>query len=105
MATYRFQIRKYIRDDMYKQEFVDIELTDKEYQSITSDDGNYSKTSSLASSKIGENVKVLGFPSKVNSNLSTKEKSKTNGKSFWKPFWAIPFKLVWLVIKMILPFK
>lgn len=108
MATYRFSIRKHIRDDMYSSEYVNVELTDKEASSINNDDSKYSKCSALVSSKLGYKVEAQGFPSKVESyanskNKSSKGKEKTSKKSFFKPWWAIPFKLIWLIIK--LPFK
>jgi hypothetical protein len=53
MATYRFQVKKHIRDDMYKTEAVELELSDSEYRNIKSDDGKYSKGSALLSSKLG----------------------------------------------------
>ena len=65
MATYRFQVRKHIRDDMYKTESVEVELTDSEYRNIKSDDGKYSKASTLLSSKLGVKVQALGFPTEI----------------------------------------
>ena len=62
MAQYRFQVRKHIRDDMYKTETVELELSDSEYKNIKSDDSKYSKGSALLSSKLGEKVESQGFP-------------------------------------------
>lgn len=107
MATYRFRIRKHVRDDMYKNESVEVELTDNEVRSINNDDSKYSKCSALVSSKLGITVEAEGFPSKVEKQKSVEKKSSkketTKKKSFLKPLWAIPFKLVWWIIK--LPFK
>ena len=107
MATYQFRIRKHIRGDMYSNESVEVELTDNEARSINNDDSKYSKCSVLVSSKLGYKVEAQGFPSKVEKQKSFDEKSakkETSGKkSFFKPWWAIPFKLIWWIIK--LPFK
>lgn len=109
MSIYSFSITKHIRDDMYKTEFIDLEVSDEEYRNINNDDGNYSKTSALASRKLGEKVKANGFPTKINTISRKESRSKkstnksSNKKSFWKPLWAIPFKFIWLLIK--LPFK
>ena len=110
MATYQFRIRKHVRDDMYKSESVEVELTDNEARSINNDDSKYLKCSALVSSKLGYNVEAQGFPTKVEKQKSIekksakKEENKTSKKkSFFKPLWAIPFKLVWWIIK--LPFK
>jgi len=109
MAIYSFSITKHIRDDMYKTESIDLELSDEEYRSINNDDEKYSKTSALASRKLGDKVQANGFPSKLNT-ISVKESGSKKGvkksstkKSFWKPLWAIPFKFIWWLIK--LPFK
>jgi hypothetical protein len=107
MAKYKFQYREHIKDDMYKTESAEVELTDSEKNSINSDDEKYSKTSSLLSSKLGKNVQALYFPSEIkDSNRKVKKevKSNTPKKSFWRPIWAIPFKLIWRLVKMILPF-
>lgn len=105
MAKYRFQIKEHQRDDMYKTDFVEIDLSDNEYNSIKSDDSKYSKGSNLVSSKIGRNVSTLGFPSKI---LEKREKTKntksSNKSSLFKPIWALPFKLIWRLFKLILPF-
>jgi hypothetical protein len=104
MAKYRFQIKEHQRDDMYKTDFVEIELSDNEYNSIKSDDNKYSKGSSLVSSKIGRNVSSLGFPSKISEKKEKNNKTKsTNNSSLFKPLWALPFKLVWRLIKLVLP--
>ena len=100
MAIYRFNIRKHIRDDMYKSEFVDVELSDSEYRNINNDTEKYAKTSALISNKLGEQVQANGFPTIVTLSIQTAKKQKGNRKSFWKPWWAIPFKLIWLIIKM-----
>ncbi len=109
MAIYSFSITKHIRDDMYNTEFIDLELSDEEYRSINNDDEKYSKTSALASRKLGDKVQANGFPSKLNT-IRAKESGSKRGvkksstkKSFWKPLWAIPFKFIWWLIK--LPFK
>lgn len=104
MAKYRFKIREHQRDNMYKTDFVEIELSDAEYSSIKSDDNAYSKGSSLVSSKIGRNVASQGFPSKISEKKEKTSKTKTNSKSsLFKPFWAFPFKLIWRLIKLLLP--
>lgn len=111
METYRFRIRKHVRDDMYESESVEVELTDNEARSINNDDDKYSKCSALVSSKLGYKVEAQSFPSKVEKQKTVdkksakKEKKETTKKkkSFFKPLWAIPFKLVWWIIK--LPFK
>jgi hypothetical protein len=98
MATYRFQVRKHIRDDMYKTETIEVELSDSEYKNIKSDDSKYSKGSALLSSKLGESVQSMGFPTEIK---SSKGKSNEEGKakkkksSLWRPLWAMPFKLIW----------
>jgi hypothetical protein len=109
MAIYIFSVTKHIRDDMYKTESIDLELSDEEYRNINNDDEKYSKTSALASRKLGEKVQANAFPTKINTT-NTKErgnkksiKKSSNKKSFWKPIWAIPFKFIWWLIK--LPFK
>ena len=105
MAKYKFQIRKHLRDDMYKTETIELELTDSEYNTISTDDNKYSKGSALVSSKIGEKVESLGFPIKINeekNNSSKKDKNNDVKKSsLWKPIWAMPFKLIWRIIKSI----
>ena len=104
MTTYRFQIKKHIKDDMYKTEFIEIELSESEYRNIKSDvlkDGHYVKASSLLSSKLGENVQSLGFPTEIkasNAKGNDDEKSKSKKSSLWKPLWAFPFKLIWRFI-------
>jgi hypothetical protein len=101
MATYRFQIKKHVRDDMYNNESVEIELSESEYRSIKSDDSKYSKGSTLLSSKLGGNVQSLGFPTEVK-NSKGKEKAKgqtTKKSSLFKPLWQLPFKLFWRGIK------
>lgn len=110
METYRFRIRKHVRDDMYESESVEVELTDNEARSINNDDDKYSKCSVLVSSKLGYKVEAQSFPSKVEKQKTVEQKSEkkekketTKKKSFFKPLWAIPFKLVWWIIK--LPFK
>lgn len=65
MALYHFRIEEHIRDDMYKSYFVDIELTDLEFDHIRSDDSRYSRASALVSSKLGFKVRVLQFPYKI----------------------------------------
>lgn len=107
MAKFRFQIKKHMRDDMYKTEFVEVDLTDEEYKTIKSDDGKYSKASSLLSSKLGGNVQSLGLPSEIrggNENKKDKSKSSKSKSSLWKPIWAMPFKLIWRLIRSFLPF-
>ena len=106
MAIYSFNVRKHIRDDMYNSQFVEVELSDQEYRDINNDDEKYSKTSALVSRKLGENLQAQGFPSKINTgntNASKEKQGKEKKKSFWKPWWAIPFKFIWWLIK--LPFK
>ncbi len=108
MSTYRFQIRKHVRDDMWKNESIELELSDSEIKNLTkSDDSKYSGVSSFLSSKLGGNVQALGFPVEVKSS-SKKDKSsqsKTAPKtSLFKPLWAFPFKLIWRIIKFILRF-
>jgi len=127
MAIYRFQVKKHIRDDMYQNESIEIELSDSEYNSIKSDDNNYSKGSSFLTSKLGKKVKSMGFPTEIKSSkmstlLSTKlgesvksvgsmkekesskkkskedEKSQSKKSSLWRPLWAMPFKLIWRII-------
>jgi len=101
MATYRFQVKKHIRDDMYKTETVEVELTDTEYTNIKSDDGKYTKGSALLSSKLGESVQTLGFPTEIKSSKvkdNNDGKSKSKKSSLWKPLWALPFKLIWRLI-------
>lgn len=95
---------------MYESESVEVELTDNEARSINNDDSKYSKCSALVSSKLGISVEAQGFPSKVEKQKLVEKKSAkkekketTKKKSFFKPLWAIPFKLVWWIIK--LPFK
>jgi hypothetical protein len=106
MAKYRFQIKEHQRDDMYKTDFVEIELSDNEYNSIKSDDSKYSKGSILVSSKIGRNVSSLGFPSRISEKKEKTSKAKTNSKSsLFKPLWAFPFKLIWRLIKLLLPIQ
>ena len=107
MATYSFGVREHIRDDMYRDYSVDVELTDEEVRRINNDDSEYSKCSALISSKLGLRLKAQGFPQKVESQ---KIIQKNSGKkrvakegSFFRPIWAIPFKLVWWIVK--LPFK
>lgn len=101
MAIYRFQVKKHIRDDIYKTESVEVELTDSEYKNIKSDDSKYSKASALLSSKLGENVQSLGFPTEIK---ASRGKSKDDGEtkkkksSLWRPLWAFPFKLIWRLI-------
>ena len=106
MAIYSFSIRRHIRDDMYKNETIEVELTDAEAKSLNNDDGKYSKTSKFLSKKLGENVQSNGLLRKAGSENTSKkesEKEKSNKKSIWKPWWAIPFKILWWLIK--LPFK
>jgi len=86
---------------MYKTEAVEVELSDSEYRNIKSDDGKYSKASSLLSSKLGENVQSLGFPTEIKSDkekVNKEEKSKSKKSSLWRPLWALPFKLIWRLI-------
>ena len=103
MAQYKFTIRKHVRDDMFKTESVVIELSDAEYKSISSDNGQYAKGSALVSSKLGEQVMTTGFPTIVNSPKSedvkgTKGNDKKKKSSLWKPIWAFPFKLIWRLV-------
>lgn len=65
MAIYSFNVRKHIRDDMYKSEFIELELTDSEYRNLNNDDGKYSKTSAFLSARLGEKVQANGFPNKI----------------------------------------
>lgn len=73
MATYRFQVRKHIRDNMYKTETIEVELSDSEYKNIKSDDSKYSKASALLSSKLGESVQSMGFPTEIKSSKGKKQ--------------------------------
>lgn len=101
MATYRFQVKKHVRDDMYKNETVEIELSDSEYRNIKADDSRYSKGSALLSLKLGQEVEVLGFPEKLNDKKSKSKHGDGHGKkksSLWKPLWAMPFKFFWRLL-------
>ena len=65
MALYSFNIRKHIRDDMYKNETIELELSDSEIIKLNNDDGKYSKNSAFLSAKLGEKVEVNGLPKKI----------------------------------------
>lgn len=107
MVTYSFRVREHIRDDMYRNYFVEVELTDEEARRINNDDSKYSKCSALISAKLGLKLEAQGFPQKVESQKiiqkNSDKKQITKEGSFFRPIWAIPFKLVWWIVK--LPFK
>lgn len=105
MAIYSFNIRRQIRDDMYKSETIELELSETEARNLNNDNSKYSKTSAFLSAKLGEQVQANGLPRKKSAEKSKKETKdeKPKRKSFWRPLWAVPFKLIWWLIK--LPFK
>ena len=113
MAKYRYKVERKSNGSMTQQniqEFVDVELSVIESKLIKADDRKYTKNSALVSSKLGYPVIVLQFPELIKENIKqdkegqTTDTSRKSNKSFWKPIWAIPFKLIWRLIKLVLPF-
>ena len=106
MKTYKFQIRKELSNGSFKTESIQLDLSDDQYNSIKSDNETYDKGSALVSSLLGEKVHTLGFPTQVNitSKSNVKENidnQKAPKSSLWKPLWALPFKLIWRILKFI----